>query len=274
MNEELFKQFRESEKEIERLNKIKKTLEKRQKKKEDKIYYKYSEMERRIRERKYKEQDKVNIEFKEKNKQIGEEKKNPIEVIGKINSIINWFDIDLKQLEEEKKPFEKGVYSEGEEIERIERDYLILSVRIDTSGKPVNKYSLKILGFSPIVIYGHSYGHSYNGYLKDYSDKEELKRYWERNKEKKLKNILEKYEEEEKNYKEFLEKYKNDEKFVKLWLLKKKGYYEGNYSREKETEEYAEIIKKLLDLSRGREKQKYSKILKEMILKKLENETE
>jgi hypothetical protein len=270
MNEELFKQFRESEEEIKRLNKIKKTLEKRQKKKEDKIYYKYSEMERRIRERKYKEQDKVNIEFKEKNKQIEEEKENPIEVIDKINSVISWFDIDLKQLEEEKKPFEKGVYSDEEEIERIERDYLILSVRIDTNGKPVNKYSLKILGFSPIVIYGQSY----NEYLKDYSDKEELKRYWERNKEKKLKNILEKYEEAEKNYKEFLEKYKNDEKFVKLWLLKKKGYYECNYSRGKEKEEYAEIIKKLLDLSRGREKQKYSKILKEMILKKLENETE
>jgi len=159
-------------------------------------------------------------------------------------------------------------------IDTIRDDkYCKIVVNIDTNGKPKNEYSLYLVGYS---LFNEDFGKEFNRfprYSKNLLDKpteEELKGYWNRNKEKIIKSINEEinkliieYEEAEKLYE------------IKEWkiayLENKLNYYTNHYSHGEETQGYKDIISKLVEITH---KPKYKKMLKEFLLKGLNNEDE
>ena len=94
----------------------------------------------------------------------------------------------------------------------------------------------------------------------------ELKKFWERNKERVIKPINEKLDKLILDYKKTIKLYQIKEWKI-AYLENRKYYYENNYSRGEETKEYGEIIKKLVELTNNPE---YKLILKKIILKSLE----
>ena len=141
--------------------------------------------------------------------------------------------------------------------------YAKIQAFIVENNKPKNKYSLIIVGksifreklFSNKLDYPYWYGlrcrTSCNNIavgVKDRPTKEELVAYFEKNRDKMLKDYFEEHQQIEKEYEEIIEQTANRRWELAYWE-DKKDYYENHYVNGTETKEYKAVLKKLKALT-------------------------
>jgi len=137
-------------------------------------------------------------------------------------------------------------------------EYLNIQVFIYFNSKLTNKYSLCFVGYSifneDIIKFPKSYGlniHAENRYfqievnIKDLPTEKALIEYYNKIKNKYLFDFLTDHELRVKEYLEVVVMYSKDINWKIAYLEHQKEYYEKNYSRGTETEEYKKIIKEL-----------------------------
>lgn len=151
-----------------------------------------------------------------------------------------------------------------------ENEYISLKAFIVKNRKPTNKFSLVVVGRSifarrdnKIFDNPYSYGYWFNSErdntkygVKDAPTEEILKAYFEKSKEKILKDFLAQHEKAEEEYKEVLQVC-NTAEWRRAYLEHKKWYYENCYSHGTETKEYKAIVRELkkFDIKKETDKQ-------------------
>lgn len=265
-----------------------KELQEEEGKKDREIRNNYWDLKREIEEKEREEQKKIKEEYKQKLEETTKNKEELQEEAKKFNNIIELLKLKDKKtdLNDFKVYFYDYPRDEKGEVIRVlkgncwcypetqqqlykpietfySNDFLLLKSFITTNKKPKNCYSL--------IIAGNTFFNSYNNisttikelyhygidahtdkanikYLvKDFDSRENALNYYNNNKNKILKDYLLLHKEQEELYLKVLSVCNN--KDWKITILEKdKYYYENNYSRGIETQEYKEIIKKLEEL--------------------------
>lgn len=264
MERDLIKQYKENEKEIE---KIYNSFDKLEKKNKDETYnLKYEIYDKKIRALQ-EERDKKITKLNEQFREIGNKKKEEIEKlsvhINKVKRILEFMrinkegvrDLNFKAYSYYGYPREKNYLKPIDTIS--DDEFKKIQVFIYGNDKPKNKFSLCVVGMTifneNILEIPKDYLHinKEDGYfniekwIKDLPTEEELKIYYEKNKDKILKEFLEEHSKAEEEYKEVLDNYINKKEWIKFYLESRLKYYEYRVSRGIETEEYKKIKKEL-----------------------------
>jgi len=165
---------------------------------------------------------------------------------------------------------DKNGYSQGDKIEMFynprgvigDNEFIKLFAYITTNRKPLNSTSLILVGnthlnslLSEKYTYGidaHTQDANIRVLIKDFKTEEEAKAYFEKNKDKLLKDWLEEHKKAEEYY---IEKVKlwNNKEYKIAYYEDLKDYYENHCSNGTETEEYKEVLRKLENLNAGRQ---------------------
>jgi hypothetical protein len=273
---ELIKQYKENEAE---LKKISEQLDKDKEKLQEEVYdIKYKEYDEKIEALKKERDDKIKKlkdSFDKEREQPSQEKKDELsEVIKKVGRVFMLFDVIKGDKDTNFKVYnfdyprnEKGeiIRDEKQEItinpmEVLQDDkFKKIAVYVYENRKPKNKYSLAVIGrtiFSDKYLlyevrnYGldvREYGANIISVLKDMPTQQELLEWYKKNKANILKDYLEKHKVVEQEYSEALKLYEVKEWKI-LYLENNKEYYERNYHRGTEQEEYKAIVKELQEL--------------------------
>ena len=197
-------------------------------------------------------------------------KKSPMEVLATYNKLMELFHVkdDRGWKNGKECVIYKGevfnYYSGKDKIHFDDYDSLISSdmlqvyVYIVPNEKPVNKFSLILVGCSffneKLIKLPHSYGLQVNTnnnniqvWVKDASEKEYLRIYYEKNKGKLLSDFIKSHRDLELDYKEASELYK-DKDWQILYLEYRKNYYKNRVSRGTKQPEYRAICRRLKKL--------------------------
>ena len=193
--------------------------------------------------------------------QIDEYEKEFFELLLKGN---NWPEPFLKPLSYEyyTKYDDKGEYIGNHRVVEepfhvcVNDKYKNLGFFIVESGKPTNKYSLRLIGHSIFkdsgtFERGNPFYDEYTIEIKDLLTKKALMEYFERNKKKifnkyQIEESIALHEKTEQEYEHALELFKSPEWFL-AWLEYKKDYYTNHYSGGTQTKEYKAIVQKITE---------------------------
>lgn len=297
-------EHKQAVKESARLKKIKDTKNTEFNKSDREIIDKYYKLERKLNDQKFKEYDKISGKQNKFNEKIEKQIKPHSEKISEFDRVIkliktskNKKDVDLnivlykfdypRDLEGDRIRTDNGSYPDKEKIFLKplsilkDNEFCKIAVYIYETSKPKNKFTLCVVGRSifdinsdEILGFGWSYldyiqenGH-FKKELKCFPDLESLHKWFGKNQKNVFKEQINKIEETIKEYKEVI-KNTNTKEWEIAFLESRKDYYENQYSHGEETKEYGEIIKRLVDLTKGKEKEKYFKILKDLIVENL-----
>jgi len=294
------KEHKQAVKEINILRKNKENLNKNFERERSEVKNKFWDLHQKLKDKEYKDIEKIEDKQDNLNKEM-EEKINPhSKKINEFENIINLMKVSKNQVDLNLEMYyynyprndkgeiirtKTGNYPDKEKIYlkplSILKDnkFYKIAVYIYKNSKPKNKFTLGVIGKSifdskKILGFGWSYladinenGHFKKG-LKCLPTKEELIKYFEKNKDKILKKEIDKIEETIKEYKEVILNTKNKEWEI-AYLESRKDYYEKSVSHGTETPEYSKIINNLFNLTTGKEKEKYHQIIKDLILNKL-----
>ena len=298
-------EHKQAVKESERLKNIQNVKTSKLQTNKTKIEDKYWKLERKLQDKKWNELREIG-EQKEKSKKEIEEKINPYsEKLNEFERIIKFMDINKKEVDLDIELYRvdyprdengnvirtgkyKYNYPKKEKVFikplSILRDnkFCKIAIYIYENSKPKNKYTLCIIGKS--IFYTRGILNFEWGYLSDVNEnghfKKELKympqledlfKWFGKNQGKILNKEINKIDETIKEYKEVI-KNTNSKEWEIAYLENRKDNYENRYSRGTETEEYAQTIKELTNLTTGKTKEKYVKILKDLMLNKLNTE--
>ena len=217
--------------------------------------------------------DKIEMRIKNKRDESHVKIEELNKIISKVERILALFNIFR---ENDGTNFEVYMYSDGDErgnylsesrkiilkpIEILQDDeFKKIAVYIVENDKPKNKYSLIIRGRSifawkeSLELKNYMYGSYISGVhedgcniettLKDSPTEKELLEWYAKNKNKILKEFLEKHQEVENEYKEAIILYEQRGWKI-LYLENQKEYYEKHYGHGTDTEEYNQVLKEL-----------------------------
>lgn len=269
----MIQQFKENQRKIKTISNNLDKLEEKNKKEIYKI--KYTIYDKKLRELIEERNKKINTlkeDFYKVSEKQNKEIKNLYFHINKVKRILEFMKIkkegvknlDFKAYSYYGYPKEKNYLKPLAII--LNDEFKNIQVFIYENDKPKNKFSLCVVGMTifntDILEIPKSYGlhiNKENGYfniekgIKDLPTKEELKIYYEKNKDKILNDFLEEHKKAEEEYKEVLNNYINKKDWVKLYLESRLYYYENCYSHGKETEEYKKIKKEIKNLKGDKE---------------------
>jgi len=270
-SQELIKQAKKNEEEIEKIGKERDKL--RDKNNQQNSNLKYEIYEPQIKKLEKERDDKVrNLDkkFEEEDNKKKKQQEELYKEIERVKRIIRFLMIQEKSKERDiiiKKDEIRSShhYNHNEEIPAEWLDYLYnddflkLRFAIIQNSKPKNKYSLIVFGKSifyddNIIKWGFGYYRGNERVLKDSSSIEELKVYLTKNKDNFLKEILEEYQEVKKEYLEIINNYSLDD--FKEFEIFSEFRSLDNEEKEKIREDYLKSINETeWDYDRDRDKE-------------------
>lgn len=266
-------EYKQSKKEREKIqeaeNKYRVTLNK----KKNEISDKFWEAERILREQKNKEQSALYDEDTKLDKEFNKQRKPSNEKINAYNRVLKF--IGIAKATEELNPrvyfydYPRGkngeIVGDQKEQQYIEPfkvikddEFVKIKVFISRNDKPKNKYTLCIIGATifnkEILEVPYSYGldvrtegNNIAVSLKDAPETNDLVIWYEKNKDKILKNFLEEHKKVEEEYIKVVEETQTKE-WQRAYWEDLKYYYENSYVNGTETEEYKKVLEELIKL--------------------------
>lgn len=269
--------YKQSKKELKRLNKIENKNAEAYNKKDSEIKNKFWDLKKEL-EAEEREEREIIDKALEKQKADTEKQEQPHkEKTKQFNRIIEFIRISKKEhnlnFEVYKMDYPKDRKGEvirtksGDYPEEIQIDYkpldtirndgfIKLKIFITENRKPKNKFSLIAVGNTifnkdilniPYSYYNfgcHINSANIETGIKDFPTKEEVKEYYKRNFGKILKDFREKHKKAEEEYKRVISETDTKEWEI-AYLESQKYYYKNLYSHGEETKKYKQIIKKL-----------------------------
>ncbi len=264
----MIKEFKQNKKEIEKINKNLDNLRDKNRKKGYKIKFNiYDKQIRKLTNERDNKISKLDKEFEKIEKQEMDKKDKLSIHINKVKRILEFIKINKEGVRKlDFKAYShfsyQGKKNNLEPIDTIADDeFKKIQVFIYKNDKPINCYTLCVVGMTifnkDILEIPYSYGldiikegghFSIGTGIKELSEEEKLKVYYNKNKDKILKEFLEEHKKAEEEYKEVLENYINKKEWIKLYIESRIYYYENHYSRGTETDEYKKFKKELESL--------------------------
>ncbi len=227
MEQKLIQQYKENDREIEKINNNLDELREQNRKKTYNLQYKiYWDKIKELEKERDEKIEELNGDFEEKEKEKTKEKEEKEVVIFNVQRILKFLEINKKIRNLNFKAYSYNGYPRDKNylkpIDTIADDeFKKIQVFIYGNDKPKNKFSLCVVGmtiFNEDIL--KSIPKSYlqinkeNGYfnieewIKDLPTDTELKTYYEKNKDKILKEFLEEHKEVEEKYLDILKNYK------------------------------------------------------------------
>lgn len=274
----MIKEYKQSIKELNKLYEIEDKNKENHNEKRSKIQIKYWKLEAQLRNKREIETEIVSKKLEEKTSKIEKQREPHKERVIEFKRIMSFIEInkkehDLKNFRVYKYDYPQdkkgevirtkdGNYPEKQQIDYKEFDtlknnpYLILKVFVTENRKPLNKFSLVVVGntfFNEDVInIPYSYGLDCQDSkvnvrvgIKDFPTEKEAQEYYKRNYGKILIDFRTKHVEIEAEYQNAISKTQNNKDWEIAYLEHQKEYYENNWSGYEEEEEYKQIVKDL-----------------------------